>query len=68
MTVSKPRVQKETVSPFSPFVQEIEDRMRKILGTQVKVHYSPKGGKIEIHYYSDEDLDRILELLSKIEE
>lgn len=67
-TVSKPGVQKETVFQVPPFVQEIEDRMRKILGTQVKVHYSTKGGRIEIHYYSDEDLDRILDLLSKIEE
>lgn len=65
---SKPGAKKETGSHVPPFVQEIEDRIRKILGTQIKVHYSPKGGKIEIHYYSDEDLDRILELLSKIEE
>ncbi len=66
-TVSESKIRKESISQIPPFLLDIEDRMRKILGTQVKLHYSPKGGKIEIHYYSDEDLDRILELLSKIE-
>ena len=45
------------------YMVEIEDKLRSLLGTQVKVKKSGKGGKIEISYYSDEDLDRLIELL-----
>jgi ParB family transcriptional regulator, chromosome partitioning protein len=47
---------------------ETEDRMRRILGTQVKIEQAGKGGRIEIHYYSSDDLERILEMLQRIEE
>jgi hypothetical protein len=32
------------------------------MGTQVRVRASSKGGKIEIAYYSNDDLDRLLDL------
>ncbi len=45
---------------------DAEDRLRRLMGTQIRVHSSGKGGKIEIHFYSNDDLDRILELLESI--
>ena len=41
---------------------EIENNLKQFLGTKVKVIEGKKSGKIEIEFYSDEDLSRILEL------
>ncbi len=48
----------------SPYIEALEEKFREILGTKVKIH--PKGGrgKIEIEYYSEEDLERIWEILN----
>jgi ParB family chromosome partitioning protein len=46
-----------------PFVGAAEERLRKTLGTQVRIRPGRKGGRIEIVYYSEEDLDRILSLI-----
>ena len=46
-------------------ISSLKDSLRKYLGT--KVHIAPKGkrGKIEIEYYSHEDLERIVEAILK---
>lgn len=46
-----------------PDLKEAEDRIRKAFGTKVRIHPAGKGGRIEIEYYSPEELDRILELV-----
>lgn len=49
-------------------LQTIESKMRQILGTQVKIHSKSDGkGEIVIEYYSNDDLERILDLFSVIE-
>jgi ParB family chromosome partitioning protein len=50
----------------SPFISRTENKLREKFGTQVKVRTKRDGGSIEIHFYSREDLDRILELLEEI--
>jgi ParB family transcriptional regulator, chromosome partitioning protein len=51
----------------SPVVQnavsDLEDRLRSRLATHVTIHHGEKKGRIEIRYYSNDDLDRILLLL-----
>ncbi len=47
----------------SPEVTEMEDRLRTSLGTKVKLRHGKKGGTVTIHYYSDEELDTILNRL-----
>ncbi len=37
----------------------LEDQLRKHFGTKVQVKASAKGGQLVIHYYSDEELDRV---------
>lgn len=44
-------------------VREYTAQMRSKLSTQVKIRHSSDGGKIEIEYYSDDDLERLMELL-----
>ena len=41
----------------------IENQLKEILGTKVKLKAGAKKGKIEIEYYSNDDLDRIISLL-----
>ena len=42
----------------------IEDKLIEILGTKVKLKPSKKGGKVEISYFSIDDLDRIIDIIS----
>ncbi|WP_352418568.1 ParB/RepB/Spo0J family partition protein [Proteiniborus sp.] len=48
-----------------PIILEIEESLRKVFGTKVLISKGRKKGKIEIEYYNEDDLERILELLSK---
>lgn len=46
---------------------DLEESMKRILGTKVSIHKKDaKKGKIEIEYYSPEELDRIIELFRTI--
>lgn len=47
--------------PF--YIRDAENRLRNVLTTQVKVTTKSRGGKIEIEYYSDDDLDRLMGLI-----
>lgn len=42
---------------------EIEIKMQKFFGTKAEIIARKQGGKIEINYYNDEELERILELI-----
>ncbi len=42
-------------------LKAVEEKLKKALGTRVSVSSKSKGGRIVIEYYSDEDLDRILD-------
>jgi len=43
----------------------LQDSLRRHLGTKVLIHSKGKRGKIEIEYYSHEDLERIVEAILK---
>jgi len=45
------------------FIRERESYLREKLGTSVVIKQQKKKGKIEIEFFSKDDLDRILELL-----
>lgn len=47
-----------------PFIIDIEERLMRYLGTKVNVTLKKDGGKIEIEFYNNDDLERILETLS----
>lgn len=49
------------------FVQAKESQLREYFGTNVQIRKSKSKGKIEIEFYSEDDLERILEIL-KIEQ
>jgi len=43
-----------------PLIQEIEERLRDRFGTRVNIHPGGKGGTITIHYYSEEELNNLI--------
>ncbi|WP_017378768.1 ParB/RepB/Spo0J family partition protein [Paenisporosarcina sp. TG-14] len=45
------------------FIEEKESQLREYFGTTVSIKKSKNKGKIEIEFFSEEDLERILELL-----
>jgi len=52
-----------TVPQKNPYIDELEEKLRSRLGTQVKITPKSKGGKIEINYYSNDDLDRLMDII-----
>lgn len=64
---STPKV-KVSRRKVNPFLHETENKLRTILATQVRIVEKAKGksGKIEVEYYSTNDLERIVELIEKI--
>ncbi len=49
---------------INPEIKELENKLTGALGTRVKVTKSGGGGKIIIEYYSDEELNSILNKLT----
>ncbi|HAA0453416.1 TPA_asm: ParB/RepB/Spo0J family partition protein [Listeria monocytogenes] len=58
-------VSRETINPARVpiFIRESESQLRDKFGTAVSIKRRDKKGKIEIEFLSDDDLDRILEIL-----
>lgn len=46
-------------------LMELEDNLKKLFGTKVTISKGAKKGKIEIEYYNEDDLERIIEILDK---
>ncbi|MDD4122659.1 MAG: chromosome partitioning protein ParB, partial [Eubacteriales bacterium] len=44
-------------------LKDMEESLKNILGTKVAINNGIRRGKIEIEYYSREELERLLELL-----
>src|SRR3990167_2691712 len=56
----KKELPKKTVDIFK---NRMEEELQKFLGTKVNIIKGRKRGKIEIIFYSDEDFERIIELI-----
>ena len=49
----------------SPFLNQIEKRLRDNLSTKVNIKQKGDGGEIRIEYYSNDDLERLLQILDE---
>ena len=56
---------KETQKKYEAIYKDIENRFQGFFGTKVKLDAGVKSGKIIIKYSSNEDLERIMDLISK---
>lgn len=49
---------------LNPYYKEIKNQLQNYFGTRVNVSNKKNKGKIEIEYYSEEDLQRILDIIN----
>ena len=49
---------------LNPYYKDIRDRLQNYFGTKVNLNANKNKGKIEIEYYSKEDLERILDIIN----
>ncbi len=54
---------KAKVKKQDPFISQVEEQLRNLYRTTVKIRSNKDRGKIELLYYSKDDLERLLELL-----
>ena len=58
---------KKTDDALMLIYQNLEERMKTIMGTKVSIHNKDKNkGRIEIEYYSEAELERIVEMIESI--
>ena len=57
----------DSCSDLTPELKEIENKLRQSIGTKVSLRPTKNGaGSISIHYYSDEELESIIDKLSSL--
>jgi len=61
--LSGERLPSQVKPALPPEMVALEERLRGRLGTRVRLTHHSKGGTIIIHYYSDEELDALVENL-----
>ncbi|MSR91669.1 ParB/RepB/Spo0J family partition protein [Inconstantimicrobium porci] len=49
---------------MNPYYKDIKNRLQDYFGTKVNINKKKNRGKIEIEYYSEDDLQRILEIMN----
>lgn len=49
---------------LNPYYKEIRNQLQNYFGTKVNISNKKNKGKIEIEYYSEEDLQRILDIIN----
>lgn len=69
--LSKPRKEKQEMSKVDESLniifQNLEERLKSIMGTKVCINKKDKNkGRVEIEYYSEAELERIVELIESI--
>lgn len=63
----EPKEKKEEDESISLIFRELEDRMKTSMGTKVSINRKDKNkGRVEIEYYSEAELERIVELIESI--
>ncbi len=63
---SEQKSTKTDTKPSNPFLQDFSKRLRNSLSTKVNIKQKGKGGEIRIEYYSDDDLERLMQLFDEV--
>lgn len=63
--IQKGKTEKKKEKVVQDFIYtDLEEKMKSVIGSKVSINQKPKGnGKIEIEYYSKDDLERIIDLI-----
>ena len=62
----KPKKRKPAKKRKDPNVTRVEEELKASLGTKVTINNTGNKGKIEIEYYSKDELERLIELLKTL--
>lgn len=62
--LSKEPKDKKKEEKENPYINDVQNKLQDYFGTKVNINSKNKKGKIEIEYYSEDDLNRILELIN----
>ncbi|MBF0538663.1 MAG: ParB/RepB/Spo0J family partition protein [Nitrospirae bacterium] len=62
-TATAPEQPPKQPPPKDPHISNIEQELIKTLGTKVRINHKGKKGKIEIEYYSLDELNRLIDIL-----
>ena len=52
-----------SVAVSDPHVADLEAKLREVFATKVQLKYNQGKGSVEIAFYSDAELERILQIL-----
>ena len=66
-TSKKLELKKKVIRKVSPQIKRLEDELISILGTKIRIIYKKGSGSIEVSYFSDDDLERITEMIRSLE-
>lgn len=61
---TRPRAAQRRAARVDPLLQDVEDRLQQALGTKVRVVQRGNRGRIEISFYSPDDMERLIEVLT----
>jgi len=66
---NKKHLQPETIaiSAGDPHVAVLEAKLREVFATKVKLNYSEGKGSVEISFFSEQELERILQILGVVQ-
>jgi ParB family chromosome partitioning protein len=62
----KPEKKSSKAGKRDPDLERVEGELKEILGTRVKIKEKGKKGKLEIEYFSRDELERLIELFKSL--
>jgi len=65
ISAEKGRKKRKVLQEINPVIIDITEKLQRALGTKVKIKGNERRGKIEIEFYSGEELERIMEIISE---
>ena len=63
LSMDQKKSHKKSAAVVDPHITEVQNRLRDHFATHTVVRHTEKKGTIEIEYYGNDDLERILNLL-----
>ncbi len=58
---------KKSTKKSDPFLNDIAKRLRGTFSTKVNIKSKGKGGEIRIEYYSEDDLERLMQMFDEVD-
>ena len=62
--MKKPAAPPKILSKEDPYIRSLSDNLKRSLGTKVEIKKEGKRGQILLYFYSDDELDRLVEFLT----